>query len=129
VRGTAWLAALAFCLAGCDETGSTGPNPGTLEVRLASPYADDAALVVEVTGPDVQAVTVDSNVYLHAVESATGVTVVLVGDFDVDPLVRLTVPDVRLADEYSATVLQAADRSNALRESVAEYTLTVVEVD
>ena len=131
-RGRYWigmiLLAALICGVGCDGDDAIAPRPGTLEVRLVSPYADDAALVARVTGPDIGGlVAVDPNVYLHAVEVGGGVAVVVVGDLAPGPLVRFSVPDVGDVADYSATVLQAADRSNALRESVEGFDLTVVQ--
>ncbi|MGK7313369.1 MAG: hypothetical protein ACN0LA_14135 [Candidatus Longimicrobiales bacterium M2_2A_002] len=133
------LAAASILVLGtaCDGDDPVGPEPGTLEVRLATPFADDAALLVRVTGPDLglydggfhTQLAVDPGLYFHPVWHTGGVTVVLVGDLAAGPLIRFPVSNVDRVASYTATVLQAADRSNALRESVGGYALTVVRVD
>ena len=54
-----------------------------------------------------------------------GVTAVFVGDIASGDLLSFHVPDVNRPDSCSGTVLEAADRSDAVRVSLAGYTLTV----
>jgi hypothetical protein len=51
--------------------------------------------------------------------------VAVFGTLAAGPLLRITVPDVRQASQYQATVLDAADLNNAARPSVSAYVLTV----
>ncbi len=48
-----------------------------------------------------------------------------VGDIVSGDMLTFYVPDMNSVASYSGTVLEAADRSNAVRGSLAEYTLTV----
>jgi hypothetical protein len=55
----------------------------------------------------------------------TTTTVAVFGAPAAGPLLRISVPDVRLAQQYAATVTEAADTQNAPRASLAGYALTV----
>lgn len=122
-------AALALLVACGDGDDISGPVPGTLVVSLATPHADDGAMLVRLTGPEITNVTAaDANLYLYAVGTGP-LTVVLVGDLAAGDLLELRVPDVGDVGAYSATVLEVAARSNDLRASLGGYALTVSHRD
>jgi len=114
---------------GDDDNGSTGPPdpvPGTFALTLGTVHLDDGALVLRLQGADISQVELAApSLYLRFLEDQTGVTAVFVGDIVSGDLLTFHVPDVNRPDSYSGTVLEAADRSNAVRASLAEYTLTV----
>jgi hypothetical protein len=114
---------------GDDDNGSTGPPdpvPGTLTLTLGTVHLDDGALVLRLQGAAISQVELAApGLYLRFLEDQTGVTAVFVGDIVSGDLLSFHVPDVNRPDSYSGTVLEAADRSNAVRGSLAEYTLTV----
>lgn len=114
---------------GDDDNGSTGPPdpvPGTLTLSLDTTYGDDGAVLLRLEGPDMTQVGLAAaGLYLRFLEDQTGVTAVFVGDVSAGDLLTFHVPDVNQLASYGATMLEAADRSNALRGSLAEYTLTV----
>ena len=114
---------------GDDGNGSTGPPdpvPGTFALTLGTVHLDDGALVLRLQGADISQVELAApSLYLRFLEDQTGVTAVFVGDIVSGDLLTFHVPDVNRPDSYSGTVLEAADRSNAVRASLAEYTLTV----
>ena len=114
---------------GDDESGSTGPPdpvPGTLTLTLGTLQLDDGALVLRLQGADITQVELAApGLYLRFLEDQTGITAVFVGDIVSGDLLSFHVLDVNRPDSYSGTVLEAADRSNAVRVSLAEYTLTV----
>ena len=114
---------------GDDDNGSTGPPdpvPGTFALTLGTVHLDDGALVLRLQGADISQVELAApGLYLRFLEDQTGVTAVFVGDIVSGDLLPFHVLDVNRPDSYSGTVLEAADRSNALRGSLAEYTLTV----
>ncbi|MEK6254939.1 MAG: hypothetical protein N2B05_09610 [Gemmatimonadales bacterium] len=114
---------------GDDDNGSTGPPdpvPGTLTLSLGTLHVDDGALVLRLQGADITQVALAApGLYLRFLEDQTGVTAVFVGDVVSGDLLTFHVPDVNSVASYAGTVLEAADRSNALRGSLAEYTLTV----
>ncbi|KPK59517.1 MAG: hypothetical protein AMS21_09905 [Gemmatimonas sp. SG8_38_2] len=108
-----------------DET-PAGPTAGTLSVTLATPNMDDGAILFEVTGPDIVAVTVTvPELYTHVGRDGSTLTIVVVGDIASGLLVGFDVPDVGAVASYGATVLQVADRTNAPRGALSGYNLTV----
>jgi hypothetical protein len=120
--------ALVLCLTGCGDgsTGPEGPTPGTLTVTLTTPNADDGAILLTVSGPDMTQVTAaDGSLYFRHAGGTGAVTAVLVGDVQAGSLLTFHVPDVTAAGSYSATITQVADRSNTVRASLAGYALTV----
>lgn len=129
VRRLACLGAALAVLAGagCSGDDATGPEPGTLALTLASPHADDAALVVSVNGPGIEAVEAATDrVYIHVVDEGTARTVVVVAEaLAPGVILRVSVPDIGAVDGYTATLLQAADTANALRASLDGYSLTI----
>jgi hypothetical protein len=114
---------------GDDDNGSTGPPdpvPGTLTLTLGTVHPDDGALVLRLQGADISQVELAApGLYLRFLEDQTGVTAVFVGDIVSGDMLTFYVPDMNSVASYSGTVLEAADRSNAVRGSLAEYTLTV----
>lgn len=123
----AFLSTTVSC--GDDDNGSTGPDDpvaGTLTMSLTTPNADDGALVLRLEGPDMTQVGLAAPaLYLRFLEDQSGVTAVLVGDVSEGALLTFRVPDVERVGSYSATPVEVADRANALRGSLAGYTLTV----
>jgi len=138
MRNTRAFQAIALCAllsmsVSCgDDNGSTDPPdpvPGTLALILDTPYADDGALLLRLEGPDMTQVGLEApGLYLRFLEDQTGVTAVFVGDVTAGDLLTFRVPDVSRINSYSATLLEAADRGNALRGSLVEYSLTVAAV-
>jgi hypothetical protein len=125
VRAALLLSAVLLCA--CDAGEPATPLPGDLILTLATPNAADAAMVVSITGPDaVSAVQAAApGAVVRARTQGTTTTVAVFGALAAGPLVRITVPDVRQARRYVATVREAADAQNASRASLAGYALTV----
>ncbi|MGD2069507.1 MAG: hypothetical protein PVI57_12590 [Gemmatimonadota bacterium] len=123
----ACMTGLLLLATGCgDDGGPTGTVAGTLEVSLSTPHDDDAAIVFTITGPGFGQITAsDPTDYLHVVGTGTSRTAVLVGDVGTGGLVRISVADVSESDAYTATVVQVADDTNALRPSLAGYALSI----
>ena len=101
--------------------------PGTLTARLVTPYVDDGAILLDITGPtpaaEIEAVVQGAVVYARANGNMTRVAVF--GSLRSGALVRFAVPDVNAAQQYGAQVAEASDRSSALRTSVAGYQITI----
>ena len=135
------LVALASSCGGGGDAGAppTQPAPtptlptapaavqGTLTVRLVSPFADDGAILLEITGPaqptELTALSAGASVHTRTSGSVTRVAVF--GSLGSGALVRFAVPDVNAAAQYKAQVTEASDRTSALRTSVTEYQLTI----
>ena len=120
-------AALAVGAACADDPTGGAPRAGTLIVRLATPHADDGAMLFEVSGPSIESATA-ANASLRLFtrrEGSSTVAGVVVGALASGAVVTLQVPDVGAAAGYTARVLEVADRQDALRASLTGYALTV----
>lgn len=126
-RSLAALFAAAALATACDAGEPATPLPGELTVSLATPNPADGAMVVSITGPDavgsVQPAAAGNVV--RARTAGTTATVAVFGTVAAGPLLRLSVPDVRQAKRYTATVTEAAGLGNVLRPSLTGYVLTV----
>ena len=123
----AMVAALSVGAACSDNPTGGGARPGTLTLRLTTPHADDGAMTFEVSGAPIDGATaVDASLRLFTRrESGSTVIGAVVGALDNGAVVTLHVPDVGAAARYTTTVLEVADRQDALRASLAGYALTV----
>src|SRR5256885_1872054 len=107
---------------------SRGWSPaGTLTLRLTTPHADDGAMTFQVSGPPIDSATVANASIRLFTRRESGSTVIgaVVGALDNGAVATLHVPDVDAAARYTTTVLEVADRQDALRASLAGYALTV----
>lgn len=127
-RSRRFLALVAvLCLwTACSEEPITAPTAGALFLHLATPHADDGAVIFVITGPSIDSATVDkSSLRLFTRRSDGTLAGIVVGAVDAGPIVRLHVPDVDAAAGYRAQVIEVADRQDALRASLVEYAMTV----
>jgi len=101
--------------------------PGTLTARLVTPYTDDGAILLDITGPapaaEIEAAAQGAVVHARANGGTTRVAVF--GSLGSGALVRFSVPDVNAAQQFTAQVIEASDRTSALRASVTGYQLTI----
>jgi hypothetical protein len=123
--------ALSLSLASCGDGGGGGteptpPTPGALTVSLTTPNTGDRAIIVQITGPEIAGVEAGTAGYVvHSRATAPGtVRAAVFGALGSGPLLRFQVPDVNGVAAYSASVVEVADASNALRE-IAGYTAAV----
>lgn len=115
---------------GCSDDGPTEPKavPGSLRLQLTTPYADDGAIMVEIRGPDIDQLAAANSAHLmYSRASGSVVRVVVVGDLRSTGLLEFHVPDVRAIGDYTAQVIEVADRANALRSRLAEYELLIID--
>lgn len=124
------IAALAAG-SGCGDNGPTELRavPGTLQLRLTTPYADDGAIMLEIRGPEIDQLAAVNSTHLMYSRPTGGsvMRVVVVGDIRSTGLLEFQVPDLRAAGDYSAQVIEVADRTNALRSRLAEYELLIID--
>lgn len=101
--------------------------PGTLTARLATPNADDGAILVEISGPAPLAdlATPVQAAVVHSRASGNTAHVAVFGSLAAGALVRFSVPDINAAAQYSARVTEVSDRANALRASLTGYQITI----
>ncbi|HSJ05160.1 MAG TPA: hypothetical protein VK936_00575 [Longimicrobiales bacterium] len=120
----------AALAAGCSDGGgsdiTTPPQPGFLTAVLTTPHADDAAVLVEITGAGIT--TVDAGGSGHTVHGrVSGATLraAAFGEVRSGLLVRFAVPDVNRSGSYSARIIEASGPDNALRADVSGYRVDV----
>lgn len=122
------IAALAAG-SGCGDDGPTEPNavPGTLQLRLTTPYADDGAIMLEIRGPEIDRLAAVNSAHLMYSRATSGsaVRVVIVGDIRSTGLLEFQVPDVRAVGDYSTQLIEVADRTNELRSRLSEYEVLI----
>jgi hypothetical protein len=123
-----WMFAIVATLVSvaCSD-GPTNPDAvaGTLVLNLTTPHADDGALLFELNGPPIDDMTAnDGSVQLFTQRVGGSTVGAVVGALANGTIVRLHVPDVSAG--YRATVLEVANRDDALRASLAGYALTVI---
>ena len=101
--------------------------PGTLTVRLVTPFNDDGAILLDITGPapvtDIAAAA--QGVVAHARSNGNATRVAVFGSLGAGALVRFSVPDINAVQQYAVQVAEASDRASALRSSVTGYQLTI----
>ena len=121
------MMAVLFIAAACSKDATGGDKlAGTLTVRLTTPNADDGAMTFRVSGgPIDSALAVNQSLRLFTRADGATVVGVVVGALAEGAVITLHVPDVGEAARYSATVLEVADRQDALRGSLTGYALMV----
>jgi hypothetical protein len=131
-RRVAVLLLLGLAACSGDKGPPSGPSraqPGVLTLRLVTPHVDDAALLLALSGPGpVSAVSAPAGAayVMHARSTEAITRIAVFGALASGDVVRFSVPDVNRVASYQATVLEVADRTNALRGSTQGYTLSVV---
>jgi len=111
---------------GCGGSDSTGPVAGTVTVSLVTPNADDGAVLVTLTGPNLATVQAASSAYrvYWRLVSAGEVRAIVVGNLTAGAVLTVNVDDVGKVGQYSGSVVEAASRSDVVRASVAGYGVT-----
>jgi hypothetical protein len=119
-RRLARLAVLFVVLAGCSGEESTGPQPGRLQLYIATPNSDDRAIALTISGTvsDIQALA-GYQLYTRALEDRTAIIVVPQGSAAFPAgeteVATLGVPDLRAAGDYRVAVIQGAGTDYSLR--------------
>ena len=123
VLGRLVLAA-AVAMVACSKS-PTGPQPGTILVKLQSPNSGaDGAILFTLSGP-----TTVSNVQVGAAGdtlwstdfSGTTSKVILTGAIASGVLLRVDVPDVNQFDQYLVSVNQVASSSDYSLRDLTNY--------
>jgi len=112
---------------GDDDIAGLSSDEGLVTVSLAGPGHNDGAVLVTISGPgflDARAANSSYRVYWR-LTSATELRVIVLGSVSDGPLFTVRVPDPARVSRYRGTVLQVADRYNAMRESVSDYDVTI----
>jgi len=125
-----WILAMAalFVSVACSDQPTNAGSERTLTLRLTTPHPDDGALTFQLSGPVIDSVSAANGSLQLFTRRVDGATIVgaVVGPLADGAIVTLHVPDVGAAAGYTATVLEVADRADAVRASLAGYALNVI---
>ena len=130
IRRAALTLFVGSAVISCSEGSIAAPPtaPTAALVSLVTPNTDDGALVVTLRGPDISDIQAVSSAHvLYSRHDATGheARVVVVGDINGGPLVRITLGGGHSLSEYSASIEQVAMRNDSLRVTTAGYQLSL----
>ena len=130
-----WIFVIAAALsagAACTDDPNTptggGARPGVVILHLATPNADDGAVLFEVSGAPIDsAVAIDASLRLFTRRVGDSTVIgALAGAVATGAVVRLYVADIVAAAGATVRVLEVADRQDALRSSLTGYALAVI---
>jgi hypothetical protein len=133
IRARRVLAVLgAAAAAACGERSTTGvKTPDTsvtaATVALATPNANDGAIVVTLNGPDVAAVQAADSHYIVFTKlvSAQEARVIVIGNLVAGPLFTVRLGNPHALSAYSGAIQQVATRSDSIVANTGGYQLTV----
>ena len=123
--GAAGMVTLLVTMACGPDAPSALPEPGALVVSLATPHADDGAVVFSLRGEEMGspvALNPDQQVFVLSQDTERGLLrIAVIGARLSGPLVAFDVPDVRRVKAYAATVVEVADQANLVRDGLEGY--------
>lgn len=120
------VAALAVAATGCGSDRPVGPEAGELTVVYAAGSQSAGALLLTVTGGEIQQVeSIGGQEVQFASMAGGGVRVVVLGSISTGDLLRIRVPDVARASSYSARLEQVADDATFALIDPAGHVLTI----
>jgi hypothetical protein len=101
--------------------------PSSLLVSLKSPVSDDGALLFELKGPGLGAVTPTNSTWAFSSEMIgdSVLRVAIVGLVSNGALLSVKLSDRRHVSVYQATILDVTDRTGQLRDSLAAYSIQI----
>ena len=123
----ALVALIVVLVAGlsCSDEGPESPMPGVLSVRVTIPNAGDRAIRLNVSGGAVLGVRSPSSaLVIHSALTDPGALVMAFGSLESGVVAEIDVPDVRVAADYQATIVDVAGADFALR-ALGGYSATI----
>lgn len=127
------LAPLAFLVIACGGGSSTGPSGGNepalagwLTVQLTTPYTDDGAVQLRITGPAMDSVRAEAAYDGFGTTSNGVADLVMAGAISTGNVARFKVADVNRASAYSVTVVAAAQAGSYALRSTSGYRAVIV---
>lgn len=120
------LVASLTCGGGGDGgTGPTPPDPGLVDLVLATPNSNDGALLLSITGALVSSVTAQSFEVASVGAGSSGVKLLVRGNLTDGVIAQITVPDRHKLSSYQVTVNQAAARTTYQQQPLAGYAVNL----
>jgi hypothetical protein len=129
-RRRTWFGAsvllVSAALSACGD-GTTQPAGSVTATATLSAPVTDGAVLLRVSGPGFGTVTAaETGTALYSRQVSDSEMVVAVfGTIASGPLFAVDLPAGRSPEEYAATVTQAADQSNDLRQDLSGYTISI----
>ncbi len=128
------LAVAAVAAACSDDTtmdtlAGPGVESGTLAVQLTSPFTNDGAVSFELRGEGITEVRGTPGTEIFTSEASGVVTVAVIGAGLSGTLVTFRVPDMTLAADYRASLVEVSDERNEIRSDLTGYTVAVRGID
>jgi len=122
------LPLLLTCGGKSSGTGPLPPDPGKVEIRLATPNTDDGIMRIVVTGGAVTDAGSGPYEAQFAAFGADSTVIVVRGALATGTVAELTLPDRNVLASYTARVTQAASRQTyELQQNLAGYHLSLVK--
>lgn len=127
--------ALVVLLVACGGATPTDPTPtptppapaaGWLTIQLDTPHANDGAVQIAVSGPQVEEVEIETPFDGVATIRNGTAYLVVTGQLADGAIARVRVTDVNRATQYSATVQAAAARQTYALQQLGAYRAAVV---
>lgn len=129
-RLAAFAALIVFGVnCGGGGTENNDPTPGDLTIELTTPNTDDGAIRLIIVSPVAPTAISSASAGVEVFTSgplSTSTTVIVTGDVGAGALINITVPDTRDDEDYSATVVQVASATYAIRANTG-YALEVTK--
>jgi predicted small lipoprotein YifL len=121
------LLAATVALAACDLVGPGEPDadPGPADIVLASPRADDGAVMFSIGGGPVDSITSRGYGIFASVTGPSSHRVVVNGDLVNGPIARVWVPDRAALGPYTLSIEQVATRGSYTQRDSDGYVLTL----
>lgn len=120
------LALLLSLAAGCGDGGGPPSRAGDLTVSYFQGGPNAGALLLTITGGEVENVTAANNEQVSFASPSPGTTrVVVTGNLGTGTLLRIRVPDVSLASRYFVVTDQVADKVTFALIDPGPHTLTI----
>lgn len=124
VRGG--VALLVTLAAGCGDGGGTPSRAGDLTISYFQGGPSAGALLLTITGGEVENVTAANGEQVSFASPSPGTTrVVVMGNLGTGTLLRIRVPDVSLASRYVVVTDQVADKVTFALIDPVPHTLTI----
>lgn len=125
-RFAGFIALVALLTTACGDGGGPPSGAGDLSVSYYQGGPSAGALLLTITGGEVENVTAEHGEQVSFSSPSPGMTrVVVMGNLGTGTLLRIRVPDVSLASRYAVITEQVADRVTFSLIDPAPHTLTI----
>jgi hypothetical protein len=120
-------AAMTIFVAGCDPAGPGEPipDPGPVNVVLATPRDDDGAVMFSIRGGALDSISAVGYGAFATQTAADAHRVIVSGDIVDGPIARIWLPDRRALAPYTLGIEQVANRVTYAQQPATGYALSL----